>query len=84
MLPTIPYKCEIIVSPIRSIEIGKIYIYLDEDIESKAKFVCHRLVESSGESFWFKGDNRSIKDMPIPKEKILWEYEEWINADYTN
>jgi hypothetical protein len=84
MMPAIPYSCEIIASPIENIEIGNIYVYLDEDTESFAKLVCHRLVEHSDGRYIFKGDNRCIMDKPIVREKILWKYEGWINADYTN
>ncbi|MEJ2373271.1 MAG: S26 family signal peptidase [Sulfurimonas sp.] len=84
MLPTIPYDCEIIATPLRNIEIGDIYIYLDEDIDSKTKLVCHRLIKLLDGNFLFKGDNRCIADKPISKDKILWKYEGWINANFTN
>lgn len=69
MLPTIPMQCKILVGRLRSVEIGKVYVYISSD--PYPVLVCHRLVELCGDKLYFCGDNRNCVDPPVIKETII-------------
>ncbi len=77
MLPTLQPESSLSLKTPTSLNIGGIYVYVDHDKDSFSKLVCHRLVEKCAEDYIFKGDNRSILDLPVPKENIIAEVISW-------
>jgi len=77
MLPTIKPGSRLIINKFNNLSVGKIYVYIDRDLDSFSKIVCHRLYEINKYQYYFKGDNRNIIDNFVEVKDIIGEVVSW-------
>ncbi len=73
MLPTLTPGTMLEITAVTIPMIGAIYVYLDEDVDSEPKLVCHRLVSRENGFFVFRGDNRRVDDPKVSAANLIGE-----------
>ena len=77
MTPTILPGARLEVAPLSILEPGRVYVFLARNPDGSAALVAHRLARFVGEDLVFRGDGRSLDDLPVAMSALLGEVVDW-------